>query len=95
MRTAHLFLAFLLLAGLLSAQTSTSSISGTVSDTSGAVVPGAAVTLLNEATGVVNVQTTTQVGVYSFPALNVGTYTITVEMKGFKTIRVGLIFVYV
>jgi len=87
MRVAHLLFAFLLLAGLLSAQTSTSSISGTVSDTSGAVVPGAAVTLLNDATGVTNVQTTTQAGVYSFPALNVGTYTLTVEMKGFRTVR--------
>src|SRR5579872_6574666 len=67
------------------AQMSTSQISGTVSDDSGAVVPGARVTIRNEATGAANQQTTSAAGVYAFPALTVGSYTISVELTGFKT----------
>ena len=63
----------------------TSSITGTVTDPSGAGVPGAVVTATSEATGVTNRQTTTQAGVYSFAALPIGTYTISVEATGFKT----------
>ena len=51
------------------AQTSTSQISGTVRDSSGAVIPGATVTLTNEAMGVVQKQSTTEAGVYAFPAI--------------------------
>ena len=77
----------LLLAACQYAQTSSSSISGTVTDSSGAVVPGAAVTLTNEATGIAAVQKTTEAGVYSFPSLPVGPYTIQVEKEGFRTAR--------
>ncbi|PYS76522.1 MAG: TonB-dependent receptor, partial [Acidobacteria bacterium] len=67
------------------AQTSTSRITGTVTDTAGAVVVGATVTALNEATGIRQTQTTTDAGLYSFASLPVGKYTITVEKAGFKT----------
>lgn len=67
------------------AQTNTSRISGTVTDSSGAVIAGAKVTAKNDATGVAQTQTTTEAGLYSFPSLPVGGYTITVEMAGFKT----------
>lgn len=76
-----------LLSAFAFSQTSTSSISGIVTDSSGAVVPGASVTVTNEATGVAEQQTTTAAGLYSFPALPAGSYTITVESKGFKTAR--------
>src|SRR5690242_10839852 len=69
------------------AQMSTSQITGTVRDPSGAVVPGASVTATNEATGVNYKQNTTDAGLYAFPALPVGTYTISVEMQGFRTIK--------
>src|SRR5437762_3854734 len=69
------------------AQMSTSEITGTVRDSSGAVVPGAAVTATNEATGVTYRQNTTEAGLFAFPALPGGAYTITAEMKGFKTSR--------
>jgi hypothetical protein len=69
------------------AQTGTSNISGTVKDMGGAVVPGATVTVKNEATGVTNTQTTTESGLYSFASLPVGTYTITLEKQGFKTLQ--------
>src|SRR5262245_18975673 len=67
------------------AQTSTSSIAGTVTDASGAAVPRAVVTATNELTGVTNRQTTTQSGLYSFSALRIGAYTLSVEHAGFKT----------
>ena len=66
------------------AQTGTSSITGTVLDVNGAAVPGATVTALNEATGVVYTQTSNDSGLYSFSSLPVGVYTVTVEKQGFK-----------
>lgn len=80
-----LFVLLLACATGAAAQTSTSRITGTVTDTAGAVVPGATVTALNEATGIKQTQTTTDAGLYSFPSLPVGNYTITVEKTGFKT----------
>ena len=77
----------LLAAATAAAQTSTSRITGTVFDASGAVVPGAAVTALHEATGIAQTQTTTEAGLYSFASLPVGAYTITVEKPGFKTAK--------
>ena len=57
---------------------SSTSLSGTVKDRDGGVVPGAQVSIKNNATAVVaNTQTNGQ-GVYSFPTLDAGTYTITV-----------------
>src|SRR5215475_14838896 len=67
------------------AQTNTSRISGTVTDSNGAAIAGAKVTAKNDATGIAQTQTTTDAGLYSFPSLPVGGYTITVEMTGFKT----------
>jgi len=69
------------------AQTGTSNITGTVRDTNGSVVAGAAVTAKNEATGVTSTQTTTESGLYSFASLPVGNYTITIEKQGFKTLQ--------
>lgn len=66
-------------------QTGTSRITGTVTDATGAAVPGARVTAANEATGVTYTQTTTEAGLYSFASLPVGAYAIKVEMSGFKT----------
>src|SRR5216684_2138106 len=68
-------------------QTSTSLISGTVFDRSGAVVTGATVTAANEGTGAALKQLTNSAGLYAFPSIQVGTYTITVELPGFKTAR--------
>src|SRR5262245_3429745 len=62
-----------------------SRVSGTVTDSTGAVVSGAKVTATNEATGVSHTQSTTEAGLYSFPSLPVGSYSVKVEMSGFKT----------
>jgi hypothetical protein len=62
-----------------------SAIEGTVTDASGGVVPGAAVTITNEATGVAQTGHTTTAGYYRFPALPGGVYTVKVTLQGFKT----------
>src|SRR5499433_1379431 len=80
-----LLVTFLLIASVALAQTATSGIRGSVSDASGALVPGAMVTARNEATAVTYTQTTTEAGLYGFPSLPVGPYTITVALPGFKT----------
>ena len=67
-----------------SAQTSTSRITGRVIDAKQASVPGATVTVTNEATGVSHTQTTTDAGLYAFEALPVGDYAVAVELTGFK-----------
>lgn len=84
-----------LLGTTLFGQTSTSSISGTVVDPSGAVVPAAAVSATNEATGVTYRQVTTQAGLYAFNAIPVGAYSITVEMKGFRTAKIANVLLQV
>src|SRR5712691_10597031 len=66
------------------AQTGTSGISGTVRDSTGAVVPNATVTAMNEATGLTYTQSTTDSGLFAFTSLPVGNYTITIEKQGFK-----------
>ena len=59
-------------------------IKGTVTDPSGAVVPGAAVTATNTATGVKYPTKANASGDYLFPQLPVGTYSIAVSAPGFK-----------
>jgi hypothetical protein len=82
-----LFVVMIVSATIATAQTGTSNITGSVTDSTGAVVPGASVTAMNEATGVKSTQTTTDSGVYAFSSLPVGNYTITVEKQGFKTLQ--------
>ncbi len=74
----------LLVPSLSLAQGTTSRVTGTVTDRSGSVVPGATVTLANEATGVLFITVTTETGQYGFEAVQVGTYTVRVELQGFK-----------
>ncbi len=59
-------------------------ISGTVTDAQGAAVPGATVTIINEATGIPRSLTTDGSGYFVADDLPVGKYTVTVEAKGFK-----------
>src|SRR5271156_4244344 len=69
----------------LQAQTATGSISGTVTDESGAVVPNAAVTVTNKATGAARNLTANAEGLFSAPALQAGDYEVKVEVQGFRT----------
>ncbi len=60
-------------------------ITGTVTDSTGAAVPDAKVTVINQDTGTSTVVGTSSAGIYSTPRLDLGTYTVRVEKEGFKT----------
>jgi hypothetical protein len=91
-RVFRQFAAFVLLfvlAGVAAAQTtSRGTVSGTVVDPSNAVVPNADVTLTNTGTSVARHTTTNSAGFYRFDAVDLGTYNINVEAKGFAASRV-------
>lgn len=72
-------------APIAAAQALYGSIVGTVTDASGAAVPGATVSVRHAETGQTRAATTTSAGVYSFPTLPSGTYTVTVALSGFRT----------
>ncbi len=63
----------------------TSSITGVVVDTDGGFVPGATVTVKSDSTGAEFSAVTSSVGAFTVPTLNIGTYTVTVSLTGFKT----------
>lgn len=75
-------------AAMAFAQTShasvTGTLSGTVRDPSGAVIPVATVVALNTQTGVKQITTTDASGFYSFPELPIGNYEITIQKAGFR-----------
>src|SRR3981189_810286 len=68
------------------AQTTTGDIDGTVTDQSGAVLPGCALTLTDQANGSVRKTTSNAQGNFSFLQLPVGNYTISATKEGFKTL---------
>src|SRR5271166_3057738 len=63
----------------------TGAVNGTVTDPSGAVVPGATVTLKDQATGESKAGATNSAGLFSFALLRPGTYTLAVSQTGFKS----------
>jgi hypothetical protein len=64
----------------------TSSLTGTVVDSSGGVVPGADVVVKNNATGAVFTAVSNVEGAFTIPTLSPGTYTVTISLQGFKTL---------
>src|ERR1700745_14996 len=78
-------LAIVLFAAPSRAQVAGATLSGTVNDPSGAVVPNAQVAARNTATGVTRAATTDSAGFYSIPNLLPGTYEVTVTAPGFST----------
>lgn len=67
------------------AQVDTGAIVGQVTDSAGAVISGAKVTVREENTGITNTVTASSTGNYTISPLKLGTYTLTVEKEGFKT----------
>src|SRR5262245_61752454 len=63
----------------------TATLRGTVTDTTGAVVPGVSVTAKIEQTGFARTTPTNSAGVYSFAEMPTGTYTIEAALSGFKS----------
>ena len=72
-----------------SAQAVSGTILGQVKDSSGAVVPGASVTLVNAGTGLTRTVVTDSNGEYTAPLLPTGTYNISTEMSGFKKVQLA------
>jgi hypothetical protein len=87
--------AFLLAAAALAAPAAfaqggaTAPLTGTVVDTSGAVVPGASVVVKNVATSGESEAVTNAEGQFTVPALSAGKYSVTVSLSGFKTVTVN------
>ena len=89
LRSRHvsaLVCAFLSISFVCHAQESRGSITGTVTDPANAVVPGGEVDVRNTGTGVVNRLTTNQLGYFEADSLIPGSYSITVQAPGFKTL---------
>src|ERR1700733_14755627 len=79
-------MAMLITVPLASAQAG-GSLTGTVKDPSGGVIPGATITLANATLGNQNTVVTDGQGVYSFPNVPVGRYDLTITLEGFKPLR--------
>ena len=85
-RTCFCLCFLTLLAGMAFAQAGRGGISGTVVDSSGAVVPGAKVVLVDRATGGTQRTVTNSAGLYTFISLNPGVYKVTASQSGFANI---------
>ena len=91
-RLIALGLVLFLLTGILVAQSDRASITGTVHDPSGAVVPAVQVTAVNVGTSLRNTATTNDLGLYTITNLPIGQYTLTFSREGFhKYERKGII----
>ena len=86
-RLALLLLLLCLIASIASAQIRSGTITGTVQDVTGAVVPGVEVMLTNQDTNISDTTTTTATGQYTFPYLPAGTYTVAISSEGFSPYR--------
>src|SRR5216684_8209769 len=89
-----LLTAFYLLPSAFS-QSATATLSGTVVDANGAVVPGAEVKIMNPSTGLQRQTTTNEQGSYTFPPLMPGSYTVTAQREGFSVTRIPIVILKV
>ena len=78
-------LVVVLFSARLLAQSSNAVVGGTVSDPTGALIPGVSVKANNTQTGVVSTTITNESGIYQFPPLQPGTYKVSAELPGFQT----------
>jgi Carboxypeptidase regulatory-like domain/TonB-dependent Receptor Plug Domain len=81
---AAIFVFCLFVVSALWSQTATGRIVGTVSDPTGALIPGASITVTNVNTQVAYDTLTNEQGLYQAPLLPIGTYTVTANMPGFQ-----------
>src|SRR5437016_9497836 len=84
-RCVSVSLCLFLLSVAVCAQTPTAEITGTVSDSTNAVVSGATVTITNLSTNLQRVLKTNTSGIYGAPGLPPGIYSVRIAMPGFKT----------
>lgn len=90
-KTARALLMVTLMApgSALFSQTATGEVNGTVTDPSGASVPGATVKLTNQATKIENQTSTNATGYYLFINVKPGSYALKIEAQGFKAVQVA------
>ncbi len=87
--TAVIVLGCLLVAGTTAIAQTTGNIRGTVTDETGAVLPGATITIFSDQImGGSRTDVTNERGVYRFPSLSVGDYVVEIALGGFETYRV-------
>lgn len=77
------------------AQASSSNVYGTVTDSTGAVVAGAKVTLTNTGTNISQSTTTNSKGLYIFPQITTGNYSITITKRGFQSFKTSGLYLEV
>jgi hypothetical protein len=91
MRMQLTALAVLLVSALTFGQKVNASLTGTVTDPTGATIPDASLSATDTATSIVTKTTSDTTGAYNFPSLHPGTYTLTAEKAGFKsTVLTGI-----
>ncbi|PYV30567.1 MAG: TonB-dependent receptor, partial [Acidobacteria bacterium] len=71
-------------ASILRGQTVTATLTGTIADQTGAIVPGVTVTAINQGTQIEYTAESNSAGVYTIPFLPIGTYVVSAELTGFK-----------
>src|ERR1043166_4175849 len=76
---------------IASAQSTTATLSGTIEDQNGALVPGANVTVRNPGTGLNRQTTTNDVGYFSVPVLPPGVYKVSAQHDGFKIVQMEIV----
>jgi hypothetical protein len=81
--------ALVLAGGRLEAQTSMGTVNGTVTDSTGAALPGATVTLVSQATNIHVERVTNGAGYFAFVNVRPGSYSLTVELAGFNKAQVS------
>ncbi len=67
------------------AQTTNATLGGTITDATGALIPGAEITATNSGTGIVTTVVSNETGAYQFASLQTGTYDVTASLPGFQT----------
>ena len=85
MREMFAFLLLLSFSPALFAQATFGTVTGSVTDPTGATVPNTEVVVTNEGTNVSRTATTREAGTYDVPNLNPGRYRVTAKAAGFKT----------
>ena len=83
-KSIGIFVCLMMVAAGAAAQVSTGEIFGKATDTTGAVLPGATVTLTGASLIQPLVAVTTETGAFRFPRIPIGTYTLTFDLTGFK-----------
>src|SRR5437016_989265 len=86
MKIGLLFLSIVFLSAMGAYAQNNSSLSGTVLDATGAIVPGATVKLTSHEQGTVRTSNSNEAGVYQFSFLPAGVYDVEIGVPGFKTL---------